>query len=347
VLGKFAFYKPTASVKSTEEPVSVIMAARNESANLQNNLRLLLEQDYPNYEVIVVNDCSWDDSQKVLEEMQEHYKHLHVSQLFEQEKYPTGKKFALAIGIKAAKHDILLFTDADCRPSGNQWLRLMQSRFTPGKEIVLGYSPYVTYPGLLNLYIRFETLMTAMLYFSFALMREPFMGVGRNLAYRRQVFFRHKGFASHQHIMSGDDDLFVNQAATPDNVAIEIDPASFVASEPKKDFEQYARQKSRHLTTGKLYKPVHKRWLGWFYGSLFVFYISLVTLPGVDSHAWPLAVVAYVVRMLVMMLICYLSAKKLRTTGIIIALPLLDLLYVLYLAVFGTKGLFTRNRREW
>jgi biofilm PGA synthesis N-glycosyltransferase PgaC len=347
VFSKLSFYKPSPSYKKQLEPISVIIAARNESSNLQVNLRNILEQDYPNFEVIVVNDCSWDDSQKVLEEMQEQYKHLHVSQLIEQEKYPTGKKFAITIGVKAAKHDVLVFTDADCVPASNQWLRLMQSRFEGNKEIVLGYSPYTKEKGFLNLYIRFESFMTALFYMSLALMKNPFMGVGRNLAYRKDLFFKHKGFANHQHIMSGDDDLFVNETATSYNVAIELDPQSFVTTEPKKTFETWSRQKSRHMTTGKFYKDKHKVALGLYYASLMLFYGAVLTTLIINITTWPIILGIYGVRLISQEIIFYLAAKKLKATSILIALPLLDFLYVFYLLVFGTKGLFTRNRKEW
>jgi cellulose synthase/poly-beta-1,6-N-acetylglucosamine synthase-like glycosyltransferase len=347
IFGKLSFYKPTPSNKSSFEPLSVIIAARNESENLQNNLRSILEQDYPNFEVVVVNDCSWDDSQKVLEELQQEYKHLHVSQLFEQEKYPTGKKFAVTIGIKSAKNDLLVFTDADCIPKSNQWLRHIQSRFEGNKEIVLGYSPYNKEGGFLNLYIRFETFMTALFYMSMALMKNPFMGVGRNLAYRKDLFFRHKGFANHQHILSGDDDLFINEAATSNNVAIEINEESFVGTEPKKDFDSWNRQKSRHMTTGKFYKSKHKQTLGIYYMSLMLFYGALTATLILNIQTWPIVVGIYLLRLISQEIVFYLAAKNLKCTSILFALPILDLLYVFYLLVFGTKGLFAKNKREW
>src|ERR1043166_9402215 len=217
VFSKFAFYKAKGQIEPEPQPVSVIIAARNEYHNLEKNLKSILEQAYPEFEVIVVNDCSWDDSQKLLEYYQEVYPHLNICKLVEQEKYPTNKKFALTIGIKAAKYDYLAFTDADCVPESSQWLRLMQSQFTPSKEIVLAYSPYKKQPGFLNLFIRFEASFTALSYFSAALAGNAFMGVGRNLAYTKDLFFRNKGFASHQHILSGDDDLFVNENANKNN----------------------------------------------------------------------------------------------------------------------------------
>jgi biofilm PGA synthesis N-glycosyltransferase PgaC len=346
VFSKFAFYKPTSFQSDKEVPVSIIIAARNESKNLQQNLPAILEQDYPHFEVVVVNDCSWDDSKAILEEMQLQYKHLKVSNLIEQEKYPTGKKFALTIGIKAAANEHMLFTDADCMPASNQWLRLMQQQFTSGKEIVLGYSPYKRYGGLLNLYIRFETLLTAMFYFSFALNKNTLMGVGRNLAYQKGVFFRHKGFASHSHLLSGDDDLFVNQAATPTNVAIQINPDSFVYTEPKRDFTAYSRQKTRHLSVGKYYQKKHKRALGVYYASHFLFYAALVTLLVLDIHQWEMALGIYLLRLISQEVVFYLSAKKLKCTQVLWFLPILDILFVFYMLNFGTKGLLSKESKQ-
>lgn len=347
VFGKFAFFKPQPVTTGPFEPVSVIIAARNELDNLQRNLMSVLEQDYPEFEVIVVNDCSWDGSQAWLEEVQKTHPRLRVSQLIEQEKYPTGKKFALTIGIKAARYETLLFTDADCEPNGNQWLKLMANRFTMGKEIVLGFSPYRRHKGLLNQFIRFETLMTAQFYFSMALRGTPFMGVGRNLAYRKPLFFKHKGFASHQHILSGDDDLFVNQAATATNVAIEIDPASFVNTEPKRTFSAWSRQKVRHMSTGKHYKSSHKRTLGTYYFSLIVFYALIGSALAVNVFTWPVVVAVFAIKYICQSIVFYLSGKKLRHQSLVFNLLILDFMYVLYLVVYGTRGLFTKNRKHW
>jgi biofilm PGA synthesis N-glycosyltransferase PgaC len=347
VLGKFAFYKPVPPGKRSQEPVSIIIAARNEYDNLQKYLPLILNQDYPEFEVVVVNHCSWDMSQQLLEDMQLQYKHLKVSQLLEQEKYPTGKKFALTIGIKAAAYDQLLFTDADCEPASNQWLKIMESRFTGNTEIVLGYSPYHKKKGLLNLFDRFETFMTAVFYFAFALAGNAFMGVGRNMAYRKNVFFKHKGFASHQHIMSGDDDLFVNEAATPYNVAIECDVNSFVYTDAKETYEKWSRQKTRHMTTGKLYKSKHQVSLGVFYASLFYFYAAVIILLIVQLSVWPLVLGMYIIRLICQVIVYYKAAIKLKMTSIIWYLPVLDIIYVWYLVVFGLKGLFTKNAKVW
>jgi cellulose synthase/poly-beta-1,6-N-acetylglucosamine synthase-like glycosyltransferase len=347
VFGKLAFYKlPQVANDSNLPPVSIVISARNEYRNLEKNLASILTQDYPKFEVIVVNDCSWDDSQKLLEYYQENYEHLKVCKLVEQEKYPTGKKFALTIGIKAAQYDQLIFTDADCEPSSNQWLRLIQSRLANNKEIVLGFSPFKKTSGFLNLFIRYEGVLTAMAYFSAALRHQAFMGVGRNLAYTRDLFFKHKGFASHQHILSGDDDLFVNQVATPSNVAIQLHPDSFVYTDAKKTFGDWARQKTRHVSTGKYYKTKDKVFLGVYYASMLLFYLSLGF--AIFFRVEPILMLGiYGIRLLSQLIIYYLILKKFKSMGLIWFIPLLDFIYLFYSWLFGIKGLVTKQRKLW
>ncbi|MBP7512849.1 MAG: glycosyltransferase [Bacteroidia bacterium] len=347
VFSRLAFYTiKKGNAIAHVEPVSIIIAARNEYKNLEKNLPSILNQDYPNYEVIVVNDCSWDDSQKLLEYYQEQYPHLKICQLIEQEKYPTGKKFALTIGIKSAQNNQLFFTDADCSPASNQWLRLMQSQFTDGKEIVLGYSPYKKYNSVLNLFIRFESVFTAMAYMSAALGKHAFMGVGRNLAYTRELFFRFKGYAKHQHILSGDDDLHVNQAANSKNVSVQLDPNSFMITEPKRTFDAWQRQKTRHNSTGKYYKSRDKWFLGTYFSSLLFFY-SLFIFLLFTSFDYRIILGIYGFRFLVQTVIFYGVLKRLKSMSLIWFIPILDFMYLFYIYIFGTIGLFSKQKKIW
>jgi len=182
------------------------------------------------------------------------------------------------VGIKGAKHEHLLFTDADCKPLDNQWVKTMMRNFSDKTEIVLGYSKYEKLPGLLNKLIRFDTLNIAIQYLSFAKAGSPYMGVGRNLAYKKSLFFKHKGFATHYHIVSGDDDLFINQAATPTNTRTEISPESFTVSRVKKDWHGWIEQKRRHLATWKEYKSSDKIRLGIYPFAQAFFWMSFIVL---------------------------------------------------------------------
>jgi glycosyltransferase involved in cell wall biosynthesis len=279
---RVAFYRKTSQPEKTD-PVSVVICARDEAINLRNNLPAILEQNHPDYEVVVVNDCSEDDSDMVLKELEQKYPHLRVTTIRKDEKFTHGKKLALTIGIKATRNECLLLTDADCRPVSPYWISTMARHFTKSVDIVLGYGGYDTRRSLLNNYIRYDTLVIAMQYFGFAMAGRPYMGVGRNLAYRRSLFFEQKGFASHRHLASGDDDLFVNQAARPDNVAYEFNPEGHTRAEAKNSMGTWMKQKKRHLTTGMHYKAPIKWWLALEYISRLGFYgllILLWVMPG-------------------------------------------------------------------
>ncbi|MXV15996.1 glycosyltransferase [Pedobacter sp. HMF7056] len=326
-------------------PVSVIICARNEDANLQANLPLVLEQRYDDFEVVVVNDCSSDESEMTLKAFTERYPQLRVVTIDEHKRYKHGKKFAVTLGIKAARYDHLLFTDADCKPASPNWIALMASKFRHGESIVLGYSPYMAEGGFLNRLIRFETWYTAMNYLSFSLAGNPYMGVGRNLAYTKSLFFKGKGFASHMHIQSGDDDLFVNQHANGLNTVIEISPDAHTWSEPKHSFSALMRQKIRHQGAGGAYRREHKRILAAQAASGLLFYVSLACLIVLKAQWWVLLPV-YAVRLLAQLWVYLPVFKKLRYSDLAWWLPLFDLIYYFYLFALTFISLF-KKKIQW
>ena len=270
---KLAYYKAEEKKTIHQHPVSIVICAKNEAANLAKNLPGVLFQNYrTTHEVIVVNDNSDDESKYIIDEYKKDFKNLSNVELVQEAKFIAGKKFPLSMGIKSSKHETLLLTDADCVPASENWISLMQNGYSEGIEIVLGYGSYNKLPGLLNKLIRFETFLTALQYFSYALAGLPYMGVGRNLSYKKDVFIRNKGFSSINHLQSGDDDLFINKVATKTNTAIVIDPEAHTLSDPKKTFKSWIRQKNRHYTTAAFYKPKHKFLLGTYQATSFLFY---------------------------------------------------------------------------
>lgn len=326
-------------------PVSVIICARNERKNLEENLESILTQDYPGFEVVVVNDCSVDGSDELLRGFSELYSHLKVVTITEHVRFKHGKKFAVTLGIKAASNEHLIFTDADCKPASANWIRHMQENFDGNKEIVLGYSPYAVKSGPLNAFIRFETFFTALNYLSFALAGEPYMGVGRNLAYTKSLFFRGKGFASHMHIASGDDDLFVNQNASAVNAVIEIDPDTHVWTEPKTTLVGFVKQKIRHMGAGKAYKRKHKRILTLQAVSSIIFYASLAGLIAFKVHWW-MILSCYMFRLVLQLLIYFPIFKKLKYKDLIWWFPALDLIYNFYIIVLSIISSF-KKKVQW
>ncbi len=266
------------STKENYPPVSVIICAKNEDENLTEFLPKILTQEYPDFEVIVVNDCSYDNTENVIDEFAQIFPNLRKANIKEDAYYKHGKKFAMLVGIKAAKNNQLLFTDADCYPSSNQWLKEMAAGFSDQREIVVGYGAYEKQKGFLNKLIRFDAFMIAVQYLSSTIKNKPYMGVGRNLAYTKDLFFKEKGFSKHYHINSGDDDLFVNQASTKSNVNVCITKDAITHSKAETTFRDWCIQKARHLTTAPLYNHSTKSKIAFNYFSQYFFYFSLLAL---------------------------------------------------------------------
>lgn len=253
--GRLAFKKPASrSPYYHYPPVSVVICARDEEANIQKNLPSVLEQDYPSFEVIVVNDCSSDRTGAILDDLVKQYNNLRHLTIVEDKFYKHGKKLAMTVGIRAAQNDILVFTDADCSPRSKNWLKEIAGSFSPETDIVLGYGGYAKGKGIINKLIRMDAFRIGLQYLSLALAGFPYMGTGRDLAYRKSLFLKQKGFYPFSHIPSGDDDLFINRAATKANTKVIATFDSVTLSVPRKSFKQWLWQKRRHITTARYYK---------------------------------------------------------------------------------------------
>ncbi|RCW90163.1 glycosyltransferase [Winogradskyella arenosi] len=323
-LFSFGLKSPETRLKK-QIPISIIVCAKNEAENLKKNIPSLLNQDYSNFEIVLVNDSSFDDTLEIMEDFAANNSQVKVVDVKVSEAFWGNKKYALTLGIKASSYDTLVFTDADCTPASNQWLAHISSQFSNEKSVVLGYGGYAKKKfSLLNKLIRFETVMTALQYFSYAKMEIPYMGVGRNLAYKKEVFFNNCGFNSHMALKSGDDDLFINEVANATNTALCFSKESFTISEPKHSFKSWILQKRRHVSTAKYYKAKHKLLLGLFYltqlsfwilGGIFI-YLGVLVL-------WIAALIA--LRFLIQWVCFGFTAKKLEETDLILLLPLLEI----------------------
>lgn len=328
-----------------EKPVSVIICAQNEAENLRKNLPAFLEQNYGTYEVLVVDDHSSDETSQIVLDIRKKYSNLALLQV--KELTPAGKKTALSRGILSARFDWLIFSDADCCPTGPDWLRRIQRPFHHGKTMVLGYGPYQKRSGWLNRWIRFEAFYTAIQYLSFALARDPYMGVGRNLAYHRSLFRQAAGFKQHEHLISGDDDLFVNQVAQADHTSIIIDDQAHVHSAPETSWRGYYRQKRRHLSVGRHYRWKHQIALGALSLSHVGFYSLLLVNVIVYPPLWLSLIAIYLVRIGVILRVSRGISRHLGEQDLLPFLPLLDLALAAYYLVFVPSLLTGSRIQQW
>jgi glycosyltransferase involved in cell wall biosynthesis len=342
---RVAYFNPKIKDQSQQHPVSVIVCARDEDENLARNLPGILVQDYStSHEVIVINDNSTDDTKYVLQELKKTFKTLHVVDLIQEAKHINGKKYPLSIGIKEAKHEVVLLTDADCVPATEHWIRLMQDGYQENTEIVLGYGSYHKKPGLLNKLIRFETFHAGIQYLSYALAGIPYMGVGRNISYKKGLFFRLKGFSSINLIPGGDDDLFVNKAATRHNTEVVLDRDAITLSAPKTTWKEWRNQKLRHYTTAKYYKTKHKFLLGTYSFTQFIFYPLLILTALL--YDWRLALAGLALRWLVQGFVFYNAMQKMNEKDLWSWFIFFDLWMVIYYILF-LPSLWRKPRRSW
>ena len=327
IFGKFSFAKPQSSTPK-RIPISVIVCAKNEEENVKNFIPLLAEQDYPQFEIVLIDDASSDGTLDVLEEYEKKYSNIKLVKVENNEAFWGNKKFALTLGIKAAKYEYLLFTDADCYPVSKDWITKMSSQFTQQKNIVLGYGAYEKIAGtFLNKLIRFETLLAATQMFSWAKIGKPYTGVGRNMAYKREEFFKVRGFMDHMKIRSGDDDLFINQAANGTNTTICFVQDSFTYSKPKTTFKEWFTQKRRHVSTAGHYKFFDKLQLGIFFISQFFFFILAIILLAFQ-YQWIIVVSLIGFRYLFTWLTLGFAAGKLKEKDVMYWYPFIEIVLI-------------------
>ncbi len=324
-------------------PISIIVAARNEAENLMELIPAIFQQDYPEFEVVVVDDCSYDNTQDVLIALESRYPKLKKTFVKESNKFQGGKKFALTIAIKSANYEHLVFTDADCRPSSTNWLKHFGRSFSKGNNLVIGYGGFYPQKSLVNILVRTDTLQIALDYFAAIVWRMPYMAVGRNFGYTKSLFFKHKGFAKHAHLKSGDDDLFVNQVAKDAKTDFILAKEAITLSKSETSFSAWFNQKKRHVSTFKFYPLSKKTLLSFLLFSRLLIYISFafmeVLFPTYALTFIPIFIGLWMVRMI----LSYLPAKSMTNLTVFWRWPLLEPLVLMLQLVFPVLKQFDKE----
>ena len=332
------------AAKFKKPAVSIIICARNEAANLQKNLESILQQDYPLFEIIIVDDASNDETRSVVHRLQAKYNYLKLLRV--KQKQQMGKKQALRLGIQSSQYDWLLLTDADCWPSSNQWVnKMMQQAQQDQNSMVLGYGPSWPCPSFLSFWVRYETMLTAIQYFSSAIWKIPYMGVGRNIMYKKSEYGKFLNFDKHQDLTAGDDDLFVNEAAKANDLSLCIDSESFMYSMPPAGWLDLVRQKRRHYSVSHRYQLKHKLLLATISGSHFLHYIGIFVFIG--SNIWNFNFLVIIMMRLLLVVQVFLQfmykTKQRRFFGFIFLFDALLPFYYLFFA----PALQTKQIKKW
>lgn len=348
VYGKIAFKKDFKIDFSKQEdfpPLSVIIAVKNEEYNLKNKLVEILEQDYPKYEVIVVNDASTDETEYILKGLSVLYPHLKVVNIVENVNKFRGKKFPISIGIKSAKYEHLVLTTANCKPNSFEWLKCIATGFNHNKEIVLGYGSVENRKGLLNKIIQYEHGIRAMNYLSFALCKNPYMGEGCNLAYKKNLFYEAGGFIKHYNLSAGDDDMFINQIANSKNTSVVISTPSQIKFEANRKYKDWIKTKKSNIISQKHFKTSHKLLLRILPLSTVLFYLGIIAIFLLHLP-WIYAIIALFLKYFMQIFVHYKGFKRLKIKNLYIFAPILEI-YQIILNIILEIGIITTKKTKW
>ena len=328
-------------ISSEQPPVSVIIAVKNEAEHLSKVLQRVINQNYPNYEVIIINDHSTDDTLAIAKEFERSHDHLRVL-----DNDGNGKKLAIKTGIHQAKNELLLFTDADCQPVSHHWIWEMTRCFDQNTSIVLGYSPHKFKIRPENILQQYETLLTACLYITAARFFSPYMAVGRNLAYRRSLFMASDQFESHLNLLSGDDDLFIQQMGTRNNTKVCLSPRSFVISEPTNGLQNLFKQKRRHISTAGSYQKEHQFLLVLFHIARFGTLSGFLALMIFGGHPVQ-AFIGLLIYFILLQLAYIVPARRLAARKVNWYVPVLEILLMIFQLVLTIDGLVNKKNIGW
>ncbi len=328
--------------------VSVIVYAKNDAEHLEVFLPSILSQNYPDFDVIVVNDGSTDETRDVVTRLESEYDNLYQTYIPDEARSLSRKKLALTVGIKAAKHDIVMLTNANCAPEGSDWLTYMMRNFVEGVDIVAGYA-YIDGEGQRKRrYVAYDRLMFTLRYISYILLHKTYMAEGYNLAYRKDLFFRNKGFSKHLNLHYGDDDLFINEVATADNTRIELSPESRMVIHYENNFKAWRELKLRYDFTAAYLKTDSKFVFGFERMTVYLFYISIVLffVYGLYYNLLFSAVsfLFWLLRFIVQVTIYRKSAKRLSSNKLFFLLPVFDLLQSVINLYYKIIGICSKSK---
>lgn len=348
---RFAKRVNAGKIKLAEEqpPVTIIITTRDQEAILARQLPLILEQEYPEFQVVVVNDASSDETDDLLKKLASQYAHLYHTFVPPGVQSVSTKKMALSVGIKAAKYDYLLFTEANCLPSGPHWIASMMQQFTPNTTVVLSYSRYETIKGVFKRIIAYDNLFQSMRYLGLAAAKRPYMGIGRNLAYRKELFFSQKGFASHLNLNSGEDDLFISDVAKGSNTRVEVSPAAVMNIVTEDVKSHWKETRINQIYTSAFYKPMAKFRTGIEIFSRYAFYglfIALLVVGLIDGNL-PLLIAAgvlFLIRWIVQMIVINKTSKTLKDRRFYFFILLYDLFIPCYVMLLRFDKMFHRRK---
>ncbi|MBR6904753.1 MAG: glycosyltransferase [Bacteroidales bacterium] len=333
IYGRFAFHRKKSALGFRDIPVSVVIVVRDDAALAVQNLPLLLEQQYSSYEIVIVNDRSRDEhSLQAIREYKDRFPNIKLVDLSTAVSTSRGKKMAISMGVKCATYDHILLTSPDCKPASRLWLSKMAQNFQFQQRIVLGYNTFEKKKGIYSHFLHFDNLISAVQYFAHALMHSTYRGDLNNVAFVRPLFYKQNGFIAYNHLLYGEEDIFIHRASTPNNVAVEFDPDAVTLQQHSPSYGYWRLHKVSLFFTRKFNSLKNRILLSGYELTNLLFYGILALAIVISMHqplALYIAIGIAVLRIASLYVVMGIAAKKLHETQIIPQLLFYDLLFAI------------------
>ncbi len=327
-----------------EKPgASIIVYAKNDADYLAQFLPIILNQDYPNFEVIVVNDGSTDATKDLLSDFEMRYSNLYQTFAPEDTRSVSRKKLSVMLGIKAAKYDYIINTNANCQPQTDQWIAAIMRNFTKGVDVVIGHAHpiYKEDRGIGRWFRSFHFLQNCIQYLVYAINGKPYRGTNDNLAYRKQTFFNNKGFSHSMNLHYGDDDVFVSEIANEDNTRVELSSDSILIAHYYDVAEAFVNLKLRYDFTSRYLHTTafaQSSFISFIYILDFLAIAGIIAIDYINPLNYAIAVGLLLMLTLPQIIIYRKTAKIMQSIRLFFSVPLFSLLYPFINLWYKIKG---------
>lgn len=331
-LNKKQTHKPHAT------PVSLIVYIENNQEQLKNFLPALKNQIHPTFEIILVNNASYDESLEILKEFTQTTPNTRIVNVENNESFWGNKRYALTLGIKVAKYDHLLFCEPEAVPDSAMWINNMTSKFTNSKSIVLGHQRILPIKNSFwNKLTRFNNASWAAYNFSFASLGKPLYGNNQNLAYKKEEFYKVNGFINQMNQYRGEDYYFTNTIASSKNTDTSLAKTSFTASQTKPGFDSWIKELKTQSNLFSKLKFTTKIKV-YLYSITKVPYFILMTVLLSYLYNWEIVLALFLARSLIVLLYSHKFLKHFQEKDLSLWFPVLEFIHT-----FTTSILFIKN----
>ena len=350
LFGPFVFRKEKSRTSNEDlPPISIVITAHNEAHHLVESLPVILTQEYPDYEVVLVNDNSQDEIEQLALELNNRYHHLHYVNMGSSRSTMEGRKFPFAIGIQAASNPTVVFTNSSCIPSSPFWLQHIASKFVRQKEVVLAHTTYQSRGGLLNKWLHYDALVNSVRAFSYTLAKMPVLADSHNLAFKRHLFFDNKEkFFALSRLPFGEDNIFINQVANGKMCDVAVDPEAVIYQTPI-SFSDWLRNKRYELVSQSYYRALHRFVLQCYNWLSFLFYpaaIASIALAALEMNwlALGIGIGVTLLKFGMQFMVFHKGAKKMGEKGAAVSMLFFDLFFLLLQPWIYLASKFEKSR---